>query len=249
VVAVVTGKEAAALAGPVPAFCAEPVVQHAIAVDKVRYAGEAVVAVAATDRYAAEDAAELVEVEWERLPVVGDVATALEPDAPLVHENLGTNLVFGRTLTYGDVKADFARAARIVKRRVRWPRVAAVPLETAGAVAKYELATGRMTVWANTNMYHYSAMPLAGTLKVDPNKFTIVPVHVGGSFGSKHILSKVITIAGLLSKGDGSPGQVPGGPVREPHGVRQPRVGPGLRCRAGGRARRSLPESATRCRR
>jgi carbon-monoxide dehydrogenase large subunit len=205
VVAVVTGKEAVELAGPVPAFCAEPVVQHAIAVDKARFVGEAVAAVAATDRYIAEDAVDLIDVEWEPLPVVSDVETALQPGAPLVHENLGTNLVFGRTLTFGDVKGAFARADRVVRRHLRWPRVAAVPLETAGAVAKYEPTTRRMTVWANTNMYHYAAMPLAGTLKVDPNKFTIVPVYVGGSFGSKHILSKVITIAGLLSKASGRP--------------------------------------------
>ncbi len=205
VLAVLTGKQAAELAGPVPAFCAEPVVQHAIAVEKARFAGEAVAAVAATDRYIAEDAADLIEVEWEPLPVVGSVEAALAAGATLVHENLGTNLVFGRTLTYGDVAGDFGRAARVVQRRLRWPRLTAVPLETAGAVAKYVPSTGRMTVWANTNMYHYSAMPLAGTLKVDPNKFTIVPVHVGGSFGSKHILSKVITIAGVLSKATGRP--------------------------------------------
>ncbi len=205
VVAVVTGKEAAALAGPVPAFCAEPVVQHAIAIEKVRFAGEAVAAVAAVDRYVAEDAIDLIEVEWEPLPVVSDVDSALRPGAPLVHEGLGTNLVFGRTLTFGDVKGDFARADRVVRRRLRWPRAAAVPLETAGAVAKYERTSQRMTVWANTNMYHYSAMPFAGTLKVDPNKFSIVPVAVGGSFGSKHLLSKVITIAGILSKATGRP--------------------------------------------
>ena len=205
VVAVVTGKEAAVLAGPVPAFCTEPVVQHAIAIEKVRFAGEAVAAVAAVDRYVAEDAIDLIEVEWEPLAVVSDVESALRPGGPLVHENLGTNLVFGRTLTFGDVKGDFARADRVVRRRLRWPRVAAVPLETAGAVAKYERTSRRMTVWANTNMYHYSAMPFAGTLKVDPNKFSIVPVAVGGSFGSKHLLSKVITIAGILSKASGRP--------------------------------------------
>ncbi|HEX2481369.1 MAG TPA: xanthine dehydrogenase family protein molybdopterin-binding subunit [Methylomirabilota bacterium] len=205
VVAVVTGKEAAELAGPVPAFCAEPVVQHAIAQEKARFAGEAVAAVAATDRYVAEDAVDLIEVEWEPLPVVSDVETALRAGAPLVHENLGTNLVFGRTLTFGDVKGDFSRADHVVRRRLRWPRGAAVPVETAGAVARYEPMTRRMTVWANTNMYHYTAMPLAGTLKIDPNKFTIVPVHVGGSFGSKHLLSKAITIAGILAKASGRP--------------------------------------------
>src|SRR5437879_1547501 len=83
--AVLTGREANEVIGPLPAFCAEPVVEHAIAVDKVRYAGEAVVAVAAESRYIAEDALELVQIEWEPLPPVIDVLEAMKPDAAKVH--------------------------------------------------------------------------------------------------------------------------------------------------------------------
>src|SRR5947209_7528646 len=107
VYAVLTGREAAEVIGPVPAFCAEPVVEAAIAVDKVRYAGEAVVAIAAESRYIAEDALDLIEIEWELLPVVSDPVSAMEPGAALVHENLGTNLVFDHTFTFGDVDGDF----------------------------------------------------------------------------------------------------------------------------------------------
>jgi len=80
-----------------------------------------------------------------------------------------------------------------------------VPLETAGAVAKYERTSQRMTVWANTNMYHYSAMPFAGTLKVDPNKFSIRPGRGRGKLRLQAPLEKVITIAGILSKATGRP--------------------------------------------
>ena len=78
--AVLTGSESTEIIDPLPAFCAEPVVERAIAVDKVRYAGEAVVAVAAESRYIAEDAIELVQIEWEPLPPVIDLLAAMEPD-------------------------------------------------------------------------------------------------------------------------------------------------------------------------
>jgi len=94
VFAVITGDDARNLSNPVPAFCAEPVVEYAMAVDKVRYAGEAVVAVAAIDRYAAEDALALVEVEYDPLPVVNDPFAAMQPESPKVHDNLPSNLVF-----------------------------------------------------------------------------------------------------------------------------------------------------------
>src|SRR5579884_1788617 len=148
VYAVLTGREALEVIDPVPAFCAEPVVERAMAVEKVRYAGEAVVAVAAESRYIAEDALELVQIEWDPLPPVIDVLEAMKPDAPKVHENLPSNLVYEHVFTFGDVDGDFARAEHIVKRRLRWPRATAAPMEQAGAVCKYDPPGGRMEVWS-----------------------------------------------------------------------------------------------------
>ena len=144
--AVLTGREATEVLDPLPAFCAEPVVEHAIAVDKVRYAGEAVVAVAAESRYIAEDALELVQIEWEPLPPVIDVLEAMKPDAPKVHENLPSNVVYEHVFIFGDVDGDFARADHIIKRRLHWPRATAAPMEPAGAVCKYDPPSGRMEV-------------------------------------------------------------------------------------------------------
>jgi CO/xanthine dehydrogenase Mo-binding subunit len=115
VYAVITSDEVKEHLNPVPAFCAEPVVEYPLAVDKVRYAGEAVAAVAAVDRYRAEDALALIEVEYEPLPIVGDPFAALETDAPKVHDNLDSNLVFEKTLSFGDVAGDFAAAERVIR--------------------------------------------------------------------------------------------------------------------------------------
>ncbi len=205
VYAVLTGREATEVIGPVPAFCAEPVVEHAIAVEKVRYAGEAVVAVAAESRYIAEDALELVQIEWEPLPPVIDVLEAMKPDAPKVHENLPSNIVFEHVFTFGDVDGDFARADQIIKRRLRWPRATAAPMEPAGAVCRYDTSSGRMEVWSNTNMLNYVGWLIAGTLKLPPHMVNFHPMYTGGSFGSKHVVSKAIAIAGALSKVTGHP--------------------------------------------
>jgi len=200
VFAVITGDDAKELTNPLPAFCAEPVVQYALAVDKVRYAGEAVAAVAAVDRYTAEDAVGLIDVAYEPLPVLTDAIEAMKPEAPKVHENLPSNLVFEKTLTFGDVAGGFASASRVIRRRLRWHRASAQPLETAGGVCSYNPASGRMDVWSNTNMINYVGWLVANTLKVPASKLNIHPMDVGGSFGSKHVLGKVIAIAGMLAR-------------------------------------------------
>ena len=97
VFAVVTGEDAEELTNPLPAFCAEPVVQYALAVDKVRFAGEAVAAVAAVDRYTAEDAAALIDVEYEPAARADRPFEAMKPGAPKVHDKLPSNLVFEKT--------------------------------------------------------------------------------------------------------------------------------------------------------
>ena len=205
VVAVVTGEDARALTNPLPAFCAEPVVQYALAVDKVRFAGEAVAAVAAVDRYTAEDAAALIDVEYEPLPVLTDPYEAMKAEAPKIHDTLPSNLVFEKTMSFGDVDGDFARAARVIRRRLRWHRASAQPLETAGAVCRYDPLSQRMDVWSNTNMINFVGWLVANTLKIPASKLNLVPMYVGGSFGSKHVLGKVIGIAGLLAKRAGRP--------------------------------------------
>jgi CO/xanthine dehydrogenase Mo-binding subunit len=205
VVAVLTGPEALEYVTAMPAFCAEPVVQHAIATDRVRFVGEAVAAVAAVSRYAAEDACQQIKVEYEALPPLSDPYAAMEPRAPKLHDTLDSNVVFERTLRFGEVDRAFSSARHVVKRSLRWHRMGAQPIETAGIVASWDPFSESMTVWSNTNMYNYIPWVFANLLKVPTNRLKMIPCLVGGSFGSKHLITKCFAIAGALTKATGRP--------------------------------------------
>ena len=127
------------LTNPLPAFCAEPVVQYALAVDKVRFAGEAVAAVAAVDRYTAEDAAALIDVEYEPLPVAHRPVRGDEAGAPrrCTTRSPATSSSRRRCRS-ATSRATSPRADRVIRRRLRWHRASAQPLETAGAVCRFD---------------------------------------------------------------------------------------------------------------
>jgi CO/xanthine dehydrogenase Mo-binding subunit len=205
VIAVLTGADAAEVIEPMTAFCAEPVPQHAIAIDRVRFPGEAVAAVAATSRYIAEDACALIDVDYELLPAIVDPIAAMDAEAPKVHDTLDGNVVFHRRVDFGDVDGDFARADHVIRRTVRWHRMGAQPLETAGTIASFDPFSQSMTLWSNTNFYNFLPWTFASMLRVPSNRLRVVPCTVGGSFGSKHLINKVIAIAGALSKATGRP--------------------------------------------
>jgi CO/xanthine dehydrogenase Mo-binding subunit len=205
VVAVLSGRELAEVIEPLPRFCAEEVVEHAVAVEKVRFAGEAVAIAVAETRYLAEDALDLVEIDYEPLPPLVDPVAAAEPGAALVHENLPSNVVYERTFTHGDVDGDFARAAHVIRRTLRWPRVMASPMEPNGAVCRYDAGSGQMDVYSNSNMLNFAAWVLSGTLNVAPERLDFHPMYTGGSFGSKHLTSRVIALAGAMAKYTGRP--------------------------------------------
>jgi CO/xanthine dehydrogenase Mo-binding subunit len=205
VYAVLSGKDVGEHIGALPRFCVEEVVEHAVAIDKVRYAGEAVAIVAAESRYVAEDAIALINVEWEPLPAVVDMEAAMTPDAALVHENLGTNVAFDHTFVFGDVAGDFARADKVIKRRLRWPRATAAPMETNGAVANWNRSNSTLEFWSNCNFLKFFEPYFAGLFGLPLQNITLHPMYTGGSFGSKHALFKQLSIAGVLSKVTGRP--------------------------------------------
>jgi CO/xanthine dehydrogenase Mo-binding subunit len=207
VLLVVTGAEFAEKTGPTATFSSPPVVQHAIAVERVRHVGETVAAVVAESRYIAEDALELIEVEYEELPVVADVEEAAKASGDAVlHPYRGdTNVAMDKTFTFGPVDDDFARADVVIKRRLRWGRSGPQPLETVGAVADYDCGTGKFTVYCNTSMYTYVGWLCAAALGVPATHLNIIPTLAGGSFGSKLFLHKVIVLTGGLSRLAGRP--------------------------------------------
>ncbi len=205
VVAVVTGKDVSEKAAPLPSFGAGPIVQDLLATEKVRHYGEAVAAVVAESRYIAEDACDLIEVEYEQLPVVLDPGEARKDGAPLVHEALGTNVAYERTFSFGEVEQAFADAPRKVQAHLRWPRSTGMPMETNGAIGDYDRGSGVLTIYANSMNFTYFLWLIAGSLKIPASKLRIVPVAAGGSFGSKFFMHKVPTLAGFLSMVSGRP--------------------------------------------
>ena len=207
VILVMTGAEAAEQAGPLPCFANPPVKQMCIAVDRVRHVGEPVAAVVAESRYIAEDALELIDVTWEPLPVMADpeAASRATGDGVLHPDRGDTNIAFRRSFDFGPVDEDFAQADHIIRRKLRWPRSGAQPMETVGAVAEYNPGTGKFTIYANTSMYNYVGWLVAVSLGVPAHRLNIVPTLAGGSFGSKIFTHRVMVIAATLARASGRP--------------------------------------------
>ncbi|MDH3499780.1 MAG: xanthine dehydrogenase family protein molybdopterin-binding subunit [Acidimicrobiia bacterium] len=207
--AVITGARAAELCDPLPDFGPDPASHtwRVLAVDKVRYVGEGVVAVVAESRYIAEDGASLVSVDYEDLPTINDPEEASKEGSPLVHDPLGTNVAYERKFQFGDVDAAFAEADVVVEDRLHWRRSGSQPLEPVGATASFDSGTGQMTIWENSLTFTSYLFMLAGTLKVPSNKLDVIPVPAGGSFGSKLWAVKPAAIAGMCSRVVGVPVQ------------------------------------------
>ena len=204
---VLTGAEAKEMTGATAQFASPPVVQYCLAVDRVRHVGEAVAAVVAENRYVAEDACDLIEVEYEDLPVVVDPEAAMTSsgDAVLHPERGPNNIAQHRTFTFGPVQEDFAKADVVVKRRLRWGRSGAQPLETVGCIASYEPGSGKFTMYTNSSFLNYVGWLVGASLGVSASKLNLIPCVTGGSFGSKLFTHKVMTLTGTLARAAGRP--------------------------------------------
>ncbi len=207
VVAVLTGAEAAEILEPLPDGGPAPDkhVFRVLAVDKVRFVGEGVAIVAAENRYIAEDARDLIDVEYEPLDPVVDPFDALSEGSPLVHDLLGSNIAYERTFTFGEVEQDFADADLVIKERLHWRRGAAQPLDNAGGVGIYDAGTGELTIHCNSISMSWFTFLLANTLRVPSNKLNLIPYASGGSFGARFSCWRALTTAGVMSKITGRP--------------------------------------------
>lgn len=174
---------------------------YPLAVDRVRYYGEPVAAIVASDPYIAEDAAELVEVEYEQLPVVLDAEEALKKDAPVLHPSSGSNLVWKGVWNLGDAEKALKEADYVVEDTVKTHRYAAVPLETSGVLATYDQSVDVITVYSVNQMPMFSLPIICGALRMPTSKFRmILPPNVGGAFGGKIINFTHITVVAYLSR-------------------------------------------------
>ena len=206
VVGAVTGDDVAKLTKPFSVGVTAPVRYYCTATDKARFVGEPVAVVVARSRYLAEDAAEAVVVRYEPLPAVVDVERALEPDAPVLHEAVGSNLAGNRRLVYGDPDGAFAQAEIVIRERFRYPKYSSTPIETYGVIARWEPVEGAYTLWSNF-MGPFIMHPLtARVLGVPENKLRfIVPADIGGSFGIKSSMYPYMALVALAARLTGVP--------------------------------------------
>jgi len=190
VVAVVTGKELATVITPWVGVLShlkglKSAPQSAIAIDRVCWQGEAVAAIVATSRAAAEDAAEKVAVEYEELEAVTDMRTALDPATPVIHASLGDNLAFERVHDAGAVDKAFAEADAVVETDFIFGRHTGVTLEPRSVVADWNAAEARLTIYQGTQAPHMVQNIAALHLGLRESQVRVVCKDVGGSFGIK----------------------------------------------------------------
>ena len=204
--AVLTGEDVRRLSDPFLVALKQPLDQWALAVGRVRYVGEPVALVIAADRYAAEDALEHVAVSYRELPAVVDAAAAARPDAPILHEAAGTNLVSARDFSYGDPAAAFAAAERRVALTVRFPGHSYMPIECFVVVAEHRPDDESYDVLSSFQG-PYSIHPvMARALRVPGSRLRLrTPRDSGGSFGIKLAVFPYIVLTALAAKVVGRP--------------------------------------------
>ncbi len=188
VLAVITGADVAKEIDPLANLLSPPYNQqkdYGIAVEKARHVGEPIALVIAKDKYTAYDAAELVDVEYEMLPAVLSPQQAVEPDSPLVHENVPSNAMWHRKFIYGDVDGAFRSADLVVSENFHFHRFTSAPLENNAALVSYNQGRDSFTIWSNNQRPAHIIGMVAKALKVPQNKLRFISPDIGGGFGIK----------------------------------------------------------------
>jgi aerobic carbon-monoxide dehydrogenase large subunit len=208
VVGVFTGTEMAGMTAPIEVAMAmgtKVPTFHALPTDKVRFVGDPVAMVVAESRYQAEDACELIEVDYDPLPAIVTYEAALDPSGPTVFDEHGDNVVFRSEASFGDPDGAFSRADRVVSATLRQHRVANVPMETRGAVADYDSGSGELTYHAATQGPHGLRMLLAATLQLPLERVRVLARDIGGAFGLKGFVSREELAVAAASRAVGAP--------------------------------------------
>ena len=216
---VLTGAELAEHLGPMPIGTPFPAPDHySLAVDRVRYVGEPVAVVAATDRYLARDAADAIEVEYDELPAVVDPEAAMADGSATLHEGFERNVAvasyWGGTGVNAEtaqpeddsaVEAAFAEADVVISQRMLNQRLAPNAMEPRGVVARYETAGDFLTIWSATQNPHILRTLAAGMLGLGEHQVRAIAPEVGGGFGCKINIYGEEYAAAALSRLTGAP--------------------------------------------
>jgi aerobic carbon-monoxide dehydrogenase large subunit len=203
--AVVTGRDLASSTRPIRAVMSGAGYKEsgwpALAHEKVRFAGEAVAAVVASDQYRAEDALEAIDVTYEPLPAVVEAEAAMKPGAAILHAEMGDNVIFQTRFQNGDVAQALASADIRLAETFRHARCSSSPMEPRGVMASVDPVDGTLTVWASTQSPHLMRSGLAEALGLPDSRIRILCPAVGGGFGPKmHLYPEDIVVAELARR-------------------------------------------------
>ena len=193
VVAIITGEDIKKIMNPLPdqvdfrplGWHWRTVTAYPLAVDKVRYAGEPVVAIAAENEYTAFDAAELIEVEYEPLKPIVDPIEALNSKSNLLYEEWGDNIQAHLNFKFGNIEDAFNKADRIVKVKWQEARQSGFPLEPRGCIAYFNPYENILTIWSSTQSTTLAQMNIAKALNLPTSRVKVYAPNVGGGFGNK----------------------------------------------------------------
>jgi 2-furoyl-CoA dehydrogenase large subunit len=206
VVAVYTGSDLKKVLDAFPSIVRGAPDYRALATNKVRYVGEPVAVVLARDRYIAEDGAALVEVFYDALPAIVDVEKACADDAPLLHEQLKSNVAWSGRFCYGDPVSAFLAADQVVSVTLDFPKYNSTPLETYGVVGEFVPESEGYLIHANFQGPFSLMSVLARALRVpDSHVRMVVPEDVGGSFGIKAMIYPYIGLIAGCARLAGQP--------------------------------------------
>lgn len=208
VVAIYTGKDVSAKIGPVPCAAALPdlkVPDHRVlATNKVYFVGHPVAVVVAENRYAAKDAADLIEVDYDELPVVTNEEKGAQ-GGPVIHEQFGTNVAYKLTAGEGDIEAALKSADKVIKQRVLNQRLAPIAMEGRGVLVRYYPGEQELTLWTSTQIPHLARTQIALMLGMPENKLRLIAPEVGGGFGSKLNIYAEEALLGWIAMQTGRP--------------------------------------------
>lgn len=204
VVDIFTGKDFSALIKPMTADAQQPgyqpVARPAMALDRVRFVGELVAVVVACNRYIAEDAADLVEIEYEPLRAVVDLQAAMEEESPKVHDATQSNVLFRSSFSTEGFDRAMAGADLRVRDVFRGNRLAAVSIEPRGCLAAYDRGRDSLTFWSSTQVPHLLRSALGELLAWDENRIRVIAPDVGGGFGVKATIYPEEVISAALAR-------------------------------------------------
>jgi carbon-monoxide dehydrogenase large subunit len=191
VVGVLTGQELFETTDPIveafdtQAMGAKGVKWYALCHDRVRYVGEAVAAVVAEDKFTAYEALDLIDIDYEELPVISDRDEAMQPGVTLIEPEWGDNLMVSRHIVLGEPETAFAEAEGTITGVVKSARISGAPLEPRAVVATYDPHRDFLTTWNSTQAPHPLRYYLAETLRMSETKIHVIQPDVGGGFGLK----------------------------------------------------------------